>query len=212
LSAANQNYDVARHLTGQSPRDYIEWVIAQNKKAIVTTSFGPFSAVMLHLATSIKADIPIFWIDTGYNTLETYLYAEGLIKDLKLNIEVFIPKMTAARRNALMNGIPNIDNELHEEFSRQVKLEPFERMLKQVRPDYWLTAIRKDETDFRKFLDIFSEGPGEICKVAPFLDWTEVDMEGYLYEYGLPQVGKYKDPTKVIENRECGLHTTEYSI
>lgn len=212
MSATNQNYDVARHLAGQSPRDYIEWVIAQNKKAIVTTSFGPFSAVMLHLATSIKADIPIFWIDTGYNTLETYLYAEGLIKDLKLNIEVFVPKMTAARRNALMNGIPNIDNELHEEFSRQVKLEPFQRMLKQVRPDYWLTAIRKDETDFRKSLDIFSEGPGEICKVAPFLDWTEVDMEGYLYEYGLPQVGKYKDPTKVKENRECGLHTTEYSI
>ena len=92
MSAANQNYDDAHHLASQSPRDYIEWVIAQNKKAIVTTSFGPFSAVMLHLATSIKADIPIFWIDTGYNTLETYLYAEGLIKDLKLNIEVFIPE------------------------------------------------------------------------------------------------------------------------
>ncbi len=212
MSAANQNYDDTRHLAGQSPRDYIEWVIVQNKKAMVTTSFGPFSAVMLHLATSIKADIPIFWIDTGYNTLETYLYAEGLIKDLKLNIEVFTPEMTAARRNALMNGIPNIDNELHEEFSRQVKLEPFQRMLKQVRPDYWLTAIRKDETDFRKSLDVFSEGPGGICKVAPFLDWTEVDMEGYLYEYGLPQVGKYKDPTKVKENTECGLHTTEYSI
>ena len=120
--------------------------------------------------------------------------------------------MTAARRNALMNGIPNIDNELHEEFSRQVKIEPFQRMVNQVRPDYWLTAIRKNETDFRKSLDVFSEGPGGICKVAPFLDWTEVDMEGYLYEYGLPQVGKYKDPTKVKENRECGLHTTEYSI
>ena len=212
MSVAIQNVDDTRHPAGRSPRDYIEWVLAQNKKTIVTTSFGPFSAVMLHLATSVKADIPIAWIDTGYNTLETYLYAEGLIKDLKLNIEVFTPEMTAARRNALMNGIPNIDSDLHEEFTRQVKLEPFQRMLEQVRPDYWLTAIRKDETEFRKSLDVFSEGPGGISKVAPFLDWTEVDMEGYLYEHGLPQVGKYKDPTKADENRECGLHTTEYSI
>ncbi len=196
----------------QSPQEIIEWVISQGKKAIVTTSFGPFSAVMLHLATHVKADIPVIWVDTGYNTLETYTYAEQLIQDLNLNIQVFIPEMTAARRNALMNGIPNIDSELHAEFTRQVKLAPFQRMLETVKPDFWLTAIRKDETDFRKTLDVFSEGPNGICKVAPFLNWTEVDMEGYLYEHGLPQVSKYKDPTKAKDNRECGLHTVDYSI
>ncbi|MFT5134453.1 MAG: phosphoadenosine phosphosulfate reductase [Gammaproteobacteria bacterium] len=199
-------------LPQQSPQELIEWVVSQNKKAIVTTSFGPFSAVMLHLATRVKADIPIVWVDTGYNTLETYTYAEGLIQDLNLNIEIFIPEMTAARRNALMNGIPNIDSELHAEFTRQVKLDPFQRMLEKVKPDYWLTAIRKDETDFRKTLDVISDGPNGITKVAPFLNWTEVDMEGYLYEHGLPQVSKYKDPTKAEDHRECGLHTRDYSI
>lgn len=196
----------------QSPTEIIEWVFEQQKKAIVTTSFGPFSAVMLHLATRIKADVPVIWVDTGYNTLETYTYAEQLIQDLQLNIQVFIPEMTAARRNALMNGIPSVDNDLHAEFTSQVKLEPFQRMLRTVQPDYWLTAIRKDETDFRKSLDVFSEGPNGICKVAPFLNWTEVDMEGYLYEHNLPQVAKYRDPTKAEENRECGLHTMDYSI
>ncbi|NKB37267.1 MAG: phosphoadenosine phosphosulfate reductase family protein [Gammaproteobacteria bacterium] len=196
----------------QSPQEIVEWVVAQDKNAIVTTSFGPFSAVMLHLASQIKSDIPVVWVDTGYNTLETYTYAEQLIQDLNLNIQVFTPEMTAARRNALMNGIPAVDSELHTEFTRQVKLEPFQRMLGSVKPDYWLTAIRKDETEFRKSLDVFSDGPGDIVKVAPFLNWTEVDMEGYLYEHDLPQVGKYKDPTKAEENRECGLHTMDYSI
>ena len=195
-----------------SPQEIMKWVFEQRKKAIVTTSFGPFSAVMLHLATSIKPDVPVIWVDTGYNTLETYTYAEKLIQDLNLNIEVFIPEMTAARRNALMNGIPSVDNELHAEFTRQVKLEPFQRMMQSVQPDYWLTAIRRDETEFRKTLDVFSKGPGGISKVAPFLNWTEVDMEGYLYEHDLPQVGKYRDPTKVEEHRECGLHTMDYSI
>jgi phosphoadenosine phosphosulfate reductase len=212
MSAALQMLDENSLLSEQSPLEIVEWALSQNKKAIVTTSFGPFSAVMLHLATRVKADVPIIWVDSGYNTLETYTYAEGLIKDLNLNIEVFIPEMTAARRSAIMNGIPAVDSDLHAEFTRQVKLEPFQRMISKIDPDIWLTAIRKDETDFRKTLDVVSEGPNGIIKVAPFLNWSEVDMEGYLYEHNLPQVSKYKDPTKAEENRECGLHTMDYSI
>ena len=199
-------------LTDKSPREIIEWAVNQDRKTIVTTSFGPFSAVMLHLATRVQPDIPVVWVDSGYNTRETYIYAEKLIQDLKLNIQVFIPDMTAARRSALMGGIPNPDTELHTEFTRQVKLEPFQRVLSSIKPDIWLTAIRKDETEFRKTLDVVSSGPNGIMKVAPFLNWTEVDMEGYLYEHDLPQVKKYYDPTKAAENRECGLHTTDYSI
>ncbi len=212
MSAAIEKNEDNIQLAGKSPLEIVEWAVAQNKKTIVTTSFGPFSAVMLHLATRVKADIPVIWVDTGYNTLETYTYAETLIRDLNLNIEVFIPEMTAARRSALMNGIPNVDSELHPEFTRQVKLEPFQRMIAKVKPEIWLTGIRKDETDFRKTLDVISDGPNGIIKVAPFLNWTEVDMEGYLYEHDLPQVSKYRDPTKAEENRECGLHTMDYSI
>lgn len=195
-----------------SPQEIVEWAFAQNKKTVVTTSFGPFSAVMLHMATQLKPDVQVAWIDSGYNTLDTYTYAEALIARLKLNIAVYIPQMTAARRSAIMGGIPLPDSEYHPEFTRQVKLEPFQRMLSEIRPEMWLTAIRKDETAFRKTLDVVMKQDNGIIKVAPFLNWTEVDMEGYLYEHDLPQVEKYRDPTKVDENRECGLHTTEYSI
>jgi phosphoadenosine phosphosulfate reductase len=212
MSAAIQILDDNSLLAQRSPLEIVEWALFQNKKTIVTTSFGPYSAVMLHLATTVKADVPIVWIDSGYNTLETYIYAEGLIRDLNLNIEIFIPQITAARRSAMMNGIPDLDSELHGEFTRQVKLEPFQRMLSKLKPDMWLTGIRGDETEFRSTLDVVSEGPNGITKVAPFLNWTEVDMEGYLYEHDLPQVSKYKDPTKAEKNRECGLHTMDYSI
>lgn len=211
VSAINQSL-VSNDLTDKSPKEIIEWAVDQNKKSLVTTSFGPFSAVMLHLATRVKPDIPVVWVDTGYNTRETYIYAEKLIKDLNLNIEIFTPAMTAARRSALMGGIPNIDTELHAEFTHQVKLEPFQRVLESIRPDIWLTAIRRDETEFRKTLDIISNGPNGILKVAPFLNWTEIDMEGYLYEHELPQIKKYHDPTKAEDDRECGLHTKDYSI
>ena len=211
ITALNQ-VDPNELLSSSSPREIIEWAVGLNKNAIVTTSFGPFSAVMLHLATRVKPDIPVIWVDTGYNTRETYIYAEKLIEDLELNIQVFIPEMTAARRSALMGGIPNPDTELHSDFTNQVKLEPFQRAIETIKPDIWLTAIRKDETAFRKTLDVVSKGPQGIMKVAPFLNWTEIDMEGYLYEHDLPQVKKYHDPTKVEDDRECGLHTGDYEI
>ena len=82
MSAAAQKREDKLPVEEQSPQEIVAWAVAQNNRAIVTTSFGPFSAVMLHLATRIKADIPIIWVDTGYNTLETYTYAQGLIQTL----------------------------------------------------------------------------------------------------------------------------------
>lgn len=209
--SAEQQLELNEQFENQSPSEIIEWVVAQDKKPLVTTSFGPFSAVMLHMATTIKPDMPIVWVDSGYNTEETYLYAQNLIETLKLNIQIFTPEITANRRNALMGGVPDVDSELHEEFTKQVKLEPFQRALQATKPDYWLTAIRKDETDFRKTLSVLGAGPNNSLKVSPFLNWTELDMEEYLYEHELPQVENYYDPTKAEENRECGLHTTNLS-
>ena len=212
MLAEKQASECNDDLSDKSPEEIIEWAVRQDKRIMVSTSFGPFSAVMLHMATRIKPDLPIVWVDSGYNTRETYLYAEKLIQDLKLNIQVFLPAMTAARRSALMNGIPDVDNKLHGEFTRQVKLEPFARAIQAIRPELWLAAIRKDETDFRKTLDVLSRERGGVLKVAPFLHWTEADMHAYLHAHGLPQVEKYYDPTKALEKRECGLHTTDYSI
>ena len=194
-------------LQGKSPREIIEWTVGRSDKVLVTTSFGRYSAVMLHMATQIRPDIPVAWVDSGYNTRETYLHAEKLINGLKLNIHIFTPKMTAARWEAIASGIPELDSRLHKEFTYRVKLEPFERAIEILQPEFWLTAIRKDETAYRETLDVVSDGPEGIIKVAPFLSWKEIDMEGYLYEYNLPQVQNYYDPTKGKDDRECGLQT-----
>ena len=211
MSTQHIKFQANAVLQGKSPREIIEWTVAQSDRVIVTTSFGQYSAVMLHLATQVKPDIPVAWVDSGYNTRETYLHAEKLIKELNLNIQVFTPKITAARWDAIASGIPDLDNILHKEFTYRVKLEPFERVIETLQPEYWLTAIRKDETAFRETLDIASDGPQGIIKIAPFLNWKEIDMEAYLYENQLPQVLNYYDPTKGKEDRECGLQTMHES-
>lgn len=201
--------DVAQantELAGKHPREIVEWAVGLGGKAIVTTNFGPNEAVILHLATRAQPDIPVVWIDSGYATRKTYLFAEKLIADLDMNMHVFNPLMSAARRDALM-GIPDVDDPQHEEFTNQVKLEPFGRAMKAMAPDVWLTAVRRDQTEFRQNMEIVSQDkPGGVVKVAPVLEWTEADMHAYLDQHGLPNETNYYDPTKVLGNRECGLH------
>lgn len=194
-------------LEGKSPQEIIAWALENSDKPLVTTNFRPYEAVILHMAAQVKPDIKVLWVDSGYNTSATYRFAEKVIQDLNLNIETYIPQMTSARRNVLMKGIPEVDEPLHEEFTRQVKLEPFQRALAELKPDLWLNAIRKDQTEFRQSMDIVSSSKDGVIKVAPLYNWTEQDLLDYLAEHNLPNENDYFDPTKAIENRECGLHT-----
>ena len=128
--------DIAKvnaELAGQHPKQIVEWAAGLDGRTIVTTNFGPNEAVILHLASQVQPDMPVVWIDSGYATRKTYLFAEKLINDLNLNIHVFNPLMSAARRDALM-GIPDVDDPQHEEFTRQVKLEPFGRAMQEMAP------------------------------------------------------------------------------
>ena len=53
---------------------------------IVSSSFGAQSAVMLHLLTQAKPDIPVVLTDTGYLFPETYQFVDELVEQLKLNL------------------------------------------------------------------------------------------------------------------------------
>lgn len=195
-------------LRDAAAEEIVRWAVAQDAPLIATTSFSPNAAVMLHLVSQVNKDIPIVWVDSGYNTRDTYVVAEKLIEQLDLNIHVYSPQMTAARRDALLGiPMPGEDEALHKEFTRQVKLEPFQRAMDEFAPALWLTGIRREETAFRKTLDVLSWDNRGILKVAPIFWWDENQVLDYMEEHDLPSCRKYFDPTKVADDRECGLHT-----
>lgn len=186
----------------------VRWALDLGAPTIATTSMGRNAAVMLHLVSQVDKSVPTVWVDSGYNLRDTYVVAERLIRDLELNIHVFSPLMTSERRNAIMGGVPTVDEEeRHAEFTRQVKLEPFARALDQFKPEIWLTGIRQEETEHRKGLDIVSLDNRGIIKVAPIFYWSDDEVEDYMERFGLPTCRHYFDPTKVHDGRECGLHT-----
>ena len=193
-------------LKGIPPQEIIAWALQHGEKSVVTTNFRPYEVAILHAVADVDSDIPVIWCDTGYNTPQTYRHAEELISRLGLNIKLYVPQQTTAHRDIVM-GIPDIDSPLHKEFTHQVKLEPFQRAMAEHQPDVWFTNLRKGQTAHRDSLDILSMGKDGVLKVSPFYYWTDAQLDNYLEQYKLPNEHKYFDPTKVLENRECGLHT-----
>src|SRR5687767_2904883 len=127
--------------------EIVRWAIAQAKgRAIVSTNFRPYEAVILHLASQVQPDIPVLWVDHGYNRPATYRHAEQLRQLLKLRLKAYLPRMSAAHYDAVHGGAPEPTSENEEEikaFSAVMKLEPFQRGMKELAPTVWITAIRK---------------------------------------------------------------------
>lgn len=196
-------------LRAKSPLEITRWAIARaGGRAIVSTNFRPYEAVILHLATQVQPDIPVLWADHGYNRAATYQHAEQLRALLKLNLKAYVPKMTAAHRDAIHGPIPTPENEAAlKEFSAVFKLEPFLRGMKELAPAIWLTALRKVQNPNRAGLDIVSEDPNfGTIKVSPVFYLSDADLEAYLQQHNLPNEWDYFDPAKADEKRECGLH------
>ena len=196
-------------LRAQSPLEVVRWAVAQaGGRAIVSTNFRPYEAAILHLAVQAQADIPVLWVDHGYNRPATYKHAEELRARFKLNLKPYLPRVTAAHRDAIFGPIPTTeDEEGLKKFSAVMKLEPFQRGMKELAPAVWITALRKVQNPNRAGLDIVSldENFGAL-KVSPFFHATDADLEAYLAQHNLPNEWDYFDPAKADEKRECGLH------
>ncbi|MBI9041517.1 MAG: phosphoadenosine phosphosulfate reductase family protein [Lutibacter sp.] len=204
-----KNLDIAKinkDLKDKSPAEIIVWALSITKNALVTTNFRPYEVAILHAITQVDPNLKVIWCDTGYNTPQTYKHANELIDTLKLNVHLYVPQQTAAHRDATI-GMPQIEDPLHKVFTEQVKLEPFNRAMAEHKPEVWFTNLRSGQTAFRNSIDVVSVSKDGILKVSPFYHWTDAQLDVYLKEHSLPNEFKYFDPTKVLENRECGLHS-----
>ncbi len=176
----------------------------------MSTNFRPYEAVLLLLCAQVHPDIPVLWVDHGYNRPATYRHAEQLRRLLNLNLKSYLPRLTPAHRDAIYGPLPGPEDELAlKEFSAVMKLEPFQRGMRELAPDVWIAALRKVQNPSRAGLDIVTyDANFGTLKVSPVFYWTDAQMEAYLVEHGLPNEWDYYDPAKADEKRECGLHAS----
>ena len=187
------------------PYKAINWALHQAQNPLITTNFKPYSVVLLHAVTRFVPDIPVIWVDTGFNTPETLNYAQEVQAYLGLNLIIYRPSVRKSVVIDRFKGVPHYDSPLHSDFTELVKLQPFRKAFSDFQPDLWFTNIRRGQTAFRDTLDIASFSKDGILKVSPFYYWNSGELHDYVDAFDLPMDWTYEDPTKGLVSRECGI-------
>ena len=224
-------------LINLSSLEMLEWALQKFENNLAfTTSFGIQSSVLLHLiqSSSLKNEVKIFWIDTGYLPKETYLYANTLINKLSLNITILQSEISPAHMEAMYgklwesNRVEDINK-----YHQIRKVDPLDNALKKYSINCWGSGVRAQQTTNRgkmKFIELIRD----TLSIRPLLGWSQKDIFYYMKEKNLPQhplfmkgystVGDWHSSSAESSNikgrstrfggvkQECGLHVNDYQI
>jgi phosphoadenosine phosphosulfate reductase len=214
----------------KTPQQIIQWAVDTFwPEVALSSSFQSQSVPLLHMASLIRHDILIFFLDTGYHFWETLMFQEQLASHWQLNVlslyrEARWDEFVRERIRSLPVEDPNLCCFIH-------KVQPMQRALQDMKA--WITGIRRDQTTVRanaKILELQDDG---LLKINPLLNWTKEDVRRYSKEHRLPAHPLYQRGYRSIgcspctvaiglndderagrwagrSKLECGLHTSMF--
>lgn len=220
--------ELNRWLGARSAETRVAWALENTAgQHVLSSSFGAQSAVSLHLATRLQADLPVILVDTGYLFPETYRFVDTLSERLALNLKVYRPQIGIAWMEARLGriweqGVDGIDR-----YNRLRKVEPMQRALRELGVRTWIAGLRRSQTRSRVGIDFLELRDGR-WKLHPLADWNDRDVWEYLQKHDLPyhplwhdgyvsigdthttrrlEPGMNEEDTRFFGlKRECGLH------
>lgn len=222
-----------RRFAELSADERVAWAIEHlPANAVLSSSFGAQSAVMLHLVTRHAPQIPVILIDTGYLFPETYRFVDELTARLDLNLKVYRAAVSPAWQEARygrrwLNGREALDA-----YNDENKVQPMRRALRELEAGTWFAGLRRAQAESRAEKP-YLEWAGERWKVHPIADWSDRDVYRYLKRHDLPyhplwekgyvSIGDHHSTRALHEvddeeqtrffglKRECGLHEIDLS-
>lgn len=222
LSGINQK------LEALSAQERVQWAFENLEgEFMLSSSFGIQAALMLHLVTQVRSDVPVVLTDTGYLFPETYRFIDQLTDRLNLNLKVYQSPMTSAWQEARYGKLWEQGVEGIEKYNQINKVEPMNRALQELDVKTWFSGLRREQSSTRGNLPILAVQRG-VFKFLPVIDWTNKDVFYYFKEYDLPyhplwdegylsvgdvqmtskwEPGMSEEQTRFFGlKRECGLH------
>ena len=220
--------EINAELEALTAQQRVKWALENLEgNHVVSSSFGIQAALMLHLVTQAKPDIPVILTDTGYLFPETYRFIDELSQQLTLNLQVFRAKQSPNWQEAQYGKLWEQGLEGIEKYNKLNKVEPMRRALDELDAGVWFSGLRREQSKSRANLPILSIQNG-VFKFLPVIDWSNKDVHYYLEEHGLSyhplreegylSIGdthttKKWEPGMTEEEtrfnglkRECGLH------
>jgi phosphoadenosine phosphosulfate reductase len=223
--------DITAHsqmLEGLSPVERVEWAFTHlPQQAIVSSSFGAQSAVMLHLINTVAPNTPVVLTDTGYLFAETYQFIDTLTDKLQLNLKVYRAQHCAAWQEARYGKLWEEGLDGLNRYNQMNKVEPMQRALSELNVGTWFAGLRRSQSQGRSQLPVLQD-IGQQIKVYPIIDQSNKQLHEYLKAHDLPyhplweqgyvSIGDWHSTQALSEGmseedtrfgglkRECGLH------
>ena len=211
-----------------TPLQRVEWALKHlPEQAIVSSSFGAQSAVMLHLINTVAPGTPVVLTDTGYLFAETYQFIDELTERLGLNLHVYSAKESSAWQEARFGKLWEEGADGITQYNQMNKVEPMQRALEELNVGTWFAGLRRSQSSGRSKLDVLQH-IGAQTKVYPIIDQTNKQLHEYLKAHDLPyhplweqgyvsigdwhttralEAGMSEEDTRFFGlKRECGLH------
>ena len=220
--------DVNQQLNRLGAEERVRWAFEHlEAEHAVSSSFGIQAALMLHLVTQVRPDIPVILTDTGYLFPETYRFIDELRERLKLNLRIYRAELSPAWQEARWGKLWEQGIEGIERYNQINKVEPMTRALRELQVRTWFSGLRREQAQTRAQLPVLAIQRG-VFKFLPVVDWTNKDVHYYLKQYDLPyhplweegylsvgdvhttskwEPGMSEEETRFFGlKRECGLH------
>ncbi len=218
-------------LETQSAEERVRWALENLAGSFVlSSSFGIQAAVLLHMVSRQRPDIPVLVVDTGYLFPETYTFIDQLTERLSLNLKVYRAETTPAWQEARYGKLWEQGEEGLDRFNAINKVEPMARALRELEAGTWFSGLRREQSKSRSDLPVLAVQRGTF-KVLPLVEWSNRDVHKYLTKFDLPyhslfdqgyvsvgdihttvkwSPGMTEEETRFFGiKRECGLHDEE---
>jgi phosphoadenosine phosphosulfate reductase len=179
------NYDsLSRRFERQHPREVIRWgLTVYGRDIAIATGFGPSGIVLMHLASQLRQDVTVFYLQTDLLFPETMDLRDRLAVRLRIHFtevrtELSLDEQAQTYGTELWQSNPNLCCHLR-------KVEPLRRYLANKKA--WVTAIRRDQSPTRATVRMVDwDGSNGLIKISPLAGWTRELVWAYLREHDLP--------------------------
>lgn len=233
-------YDILKlgsEYENSSATEVLGWALDTFKgKIAFANSFGAEDVVLTDMIAKLNPKARIFTLDTGRLPNETYDVWQKLEEKYSIRIMPCFPDREAVETMVTEHG-PNLfyrSIDLRKLCCHIRKLEPLKKGL--LGMDAWVTGLRREQAVTRAEVKKIEVDPsqGNIIKINPLADWTEVQVWSYIKENGVPCNSLHEKnypsigcapctrPIKpgediragrwwweMPEQKECGLHVKE---
>ena len=188
----NRIEDTRLHLVenaddASDPREVLEWVASNVDRLAVATSFQSSGMVILHLMKTIRPDVPVLFLNTGFHFEETLAFRNRIVEQWQLNLVELRGEHGSPQRQSEIHGAalyrsnPDLCCSIN-------KVRPLQQALENY--DGWISGVRRDQSEGRAGIPLIGKqvlpSGRWVLNIHPLANWTKDDVAAYIEHHDIP--------------------------